>query len=149
MNSPDSVTPPRDAKRTPARGRILIAEDNQIIRQCLYLTLVKREFEVVSTADGQEALQAVSESATPFDCLITDHDMPRLTGLHVVRQLMLWQNPLPVLVLSGSLDELTRKSYGQCGVYLMLDKPSTGQDIIAAIEALIAYPNGTEEQHQA
>ena len=120
------------------RGRILVAEDNNIVRDCLFLTLKASGFEAVTTADGSEALELIEVSGQPFDGLITDHDMPRLNGLELVRHLKRRANPIPIMVLSASLDQRTRDQYHEAGVWMIVEKPSPGPDIITAVENLIS-----------
>ncbi len=120
-----------------SRGRILVAEDNNIVRDCLFLTLKAAGFEAITTANGSEALELVEESEQPFDGLITDHDMPRLNGLELVRHLKRRANAIPIMVLSASLDQRTRDQYHETGVWMIVEKPCPGPDIITAVGNLI------------
>ena len=65
--------------------RILIAEDDATSRTILQAVLTKGGYEVVSRADGLEALEAFKQSDAP-DLAIVDLIMPKLDGLELVRE---------------------------------------------------------------
>ncbi len=79
---------------------ILVADDNQEIRDFLGDILVKLgNFRVKSVGDGMSALSLVREM-TP-DVVITDHHMPGLSGLDLVRRLRLDRPELPIILMTG------------------------------------------------
>jgi PAS domain S-box-containing protein len=72
------------------RGRILLAEDNDSNRRVVGLRLMQIGAEVVTVANGREAIDAVraaEEQGTPFDLVLMDLQMPVLDGYEATRQL--------------------------------------------------------------
>lgn len=81
------------------RQHILIADDDETIRNLLDTTLSREGYQVACTKDGEEAWAQLKAGKT--DLLITDHDMPRLKGLDLLRRLRLHSLRLPVILISG------------------------------------------------
>jgi CheY-like chemotaxis protein len=81
------------------RLRVLVAEDQELVREVLAGLLRSLGHEVIAAADGQAAL--VLAGSTSFDLLLTDVSMPRLTGPALAQALRAQRPSLPVIYLSG------------------------------------------------
>ena len=80
--------------------KILIAEDEPIMRKTLELRLKKDGHEVIAAADGREALQRLSD--TNPDLVITDIMMPYASGLEIVGEVKKRSDKkIPVIILSS------------------------------------------------
>ena len=66
--------------------KILVADDDRVVRRIVVAKLSGLGYEVADVPDGQEALERVWEGEVP-ELLITDSLMPRLNGLQLVRNL--------------------------------------------------------------
>ncbi|OGO33996.1 MAG: hypothetical protein A2Z16_10260 [Chloroflexi bacterium RBG_16_54_18] len=104
--------------------RVVLAEDNEIIRRGIRNLLIKaRDIEVVGEAkNGVEALRLV-EALLP-DVLLLDVEMPLLNGMEVARQMRKGGNNTPILVLSAYDDReyiLEMLANGAAG-YLIKDE---------------------------
>ena len=79
--------------------QILAVEDEKAVAQILAVILGGPMAKVSRAGDGWEALIKVGATARPFDVIITDHRMPRMGGLELVRRLRAaefrGQNPRP------------------------------------------------------
>lgn len=64
-----------------------------------------------SAVDGEEALAKMDATGDPFDVVITDNNMPRLSGLELVRELRGRNFPGEILVLSVHLSEENTQAY--------------------------------------
>ena len=113
--------------------RILIAEDETIIRLDLRDLLERAGFEVCAEArDGEEAV-ALARSERP-DLAIMDVKMPRLDGLEAARRI-LEENPIPIVMLTAyGQEELVSRAV-EAGVFGYLVKPFREQDLLPAIHA--------------
>ncbi len=116
--------------------RILTVEDETAVAQLLALVLCGPRCRVTTACDGAEALAKVAAAARPFDIVITDHQMPRVTGLEMVRQLRAQDFAGKVVVLSAFLNEENVRNYAALGVDLMLAKPFDVDELRHAIEIL-------------
>jgi two-component system, response regulator PdtaR len=112
--------------------RILIAEDETIIRLDLRDLLVRAGFEVCAEAkDGEEAVE-LARSEQP-DLAIMDVKMPRLDGIDAARQI-LEERPIPIVMLTAyGQDEVVSRAV-EAGVYGYLVKPFREQDLLPAIQ---------------
>ena len=111
--------------------RILVAEDETIIRLDLRDLLEHAGFEVCAEArDGEEAVE-LARSEQP-DLAIMDVKMPRLDGIEAARRI-LDERPIPIVMLTAyGQDELVSRAV-EAGVFGYLVKPFREQDLLPAI----------------
>src|SRR5205085_1726883 len=113
--------------------RILVAEDETIIRLDLKDLLERAGFEVCAEArDGEEAV-ALARSERP-DLAIMDVKMPRLDGIEAARRIQ-DERSIPIVMLTAyGQDELVGRAV-EVGVFGYLVKPFREQDVLPAIRA--------------
>jgi response regulator NasT len=113
--------------------RILIAEDETIIRLDLRELLERAGYEVVGEArDGEEAVE-LALSETP-DLAILDVKMPKLDGIDAARRILA-ERPIPIVILTAyGQDELVARAV-EAGVFGYLVKPFRETDLLPAIQA--------------
>ncbi len=111
--------------------RILVAEDETIIRLDLRALLEHAGFEVCAEArDGEEAV-ALARSERP-DLALLDVKMPKLDGIEAAKQI-LHERPIPIVMLTAyGQDELVQRA-AEAGVFGYLVKPFREQDLLPAI----------------
>ena len=68
-------------------GRVLVADDDPVLCALCQATLWAEGWEVELAADGDEALEHIAASATPFDCVVSDVNMPGTGGLALLDQI--------------------------------------------------------------
>src|SRR5213593_4380080 len=112
--------------------RILVAEDETIIRLDLRSLLEASGFEVCGEArDGEEAV-ALARELEP-DLAIMDVKMPRLDGIEAARRI-LDERPIPIVMLTAyGQEELVSRAV-EVGVFGYLVKPFREQDVLPAIQ---------------
>ena len=110
---------------TAPRGdeRVLLVEDEPMVRSAHRRLLSSLGYQVTAVADGQEALQALRDAAAPFDLVMTDQTMPHLTGIELARALRTERPGLPVLLCSGFSDSPEEAAAKEAGVAACLQKP--------------------------
>lgn len=86
--------------------------------------------------DGLSAWARMSQDLGHFDMLITDNQMPGLTGLKLVEQLRQTEYPGRIVVYSGGLSALDAASYRAFGVDLVIPKMTPATDLLIAVESL-------------
>src|SRR5881227_4147600 len=111
--------------------RILVAEDETIIRLDLVEMLARAGLEVCAEArDGEEAVALAREHAP--DLAIMDVKMPRLDGIEAARRI-LDERPIPIVMLTAyGQEELVHRAV-EAGVFGYLVKPFREQDLVPAI----------------
>lgn len=107
---------------------MLLAEDDDVLRDILCSLLRLRGHEVVGVADGQAAIEAARER--DFDILITDVSMPRMSGPEAAAYIRKTAPALPVVYLSGYPDAEVDK--WPVGVFVR--KPAKLDELTAAIQ---------------
>jgi AmiR/NasT family two-component response regulator len=112
--------------------RVLIAEDETIIRLDLRALLERAGFEVCAEArDGEEAVQLARE--TEPEVAVLDVKMPRLDGIEAARRI-LDERPIPIVMLTAyGQEELVSRAI-EAGVFGYLVKPFREQDLLPAIQ---------------
>ena len=114
---------------------VLIAEDDADVCMVLKRVLTVATFSVVTAPDGASALDLTV--AHHPDVVLTDLDMPGLTGLQLTEALRRHpvEHGVPILILSGSLQRGDPRAAvaGACDVRL---KPFTNRDLVAAVQHL-------------
>lgn len=124
-------------------ARILVVDDNSILRGILEAILSHAGYCTDSAGDGEEALTMLA--AGNFDLVLTDGNMPRLDGCGLVRALRASGNPIPVMMVSGSLaggGKLPADVHTEVAV--ALSKPAMPCDVLAAV-AHVLRPRATAQ----
>jgi DNA-binding NtrC family response regulator len=87
--------------QTSRSHRILVVDDESAMRELITAVLVGCGYQVDTAENGAVAWEALQ--AKPYDLLITDHNMPKITGVELVKSLRLAHMALPVVMVAGIL----------------------------------------------
>jgi two-component system OmpR family response regulator len=119
------------------RPRVLVADDDDLLRRFLVTGLRAAGFDVVAAADGSEAL-GLFRGQGPFDVLLLDEEMPQASGRAVLKKLRSEGETLPVVLFSGSLT-LTDAEQHALNVGPVVHKPCGLAGLVEALcQALAA-----------
>jgi DNA-binding response OmpR family regulator len=115
--------------------RILVADDDDDIRVFSDWVLTAYGYRADTAADGADAWKALR--ARSYDLLITDHNMPKVTGIELVRTLRSERISLPVVLMSGTLPEeaLVQNSSLQLAGTLL--KPFTMEELVGTVTKVL------------
>jgi Response regulators consisting of a CheY-like receiver domain and a winged-helix DNA-binding domain len=116
--------------------QILAVEDEKAVAQILAVVLGGPMAKVSRAADGWEALIKIAASPKPFDVVITDHRMPRMSGLELVKRLRARKFTGKILVLSAHLSDDDIRGYEELHVDMMMSKPFDFEEIQSAVAVL-------------
>ena len=120
--------------------RILVVEDEPILRSQLRDQLEARGYSVDAAADGEEGLYLGREY--PMDLAIIDLGLPGISGIELIRQLRKLQRPFPILILTAR-DAWQDKVEGlESGADDYLTKPFHTEELLARINALLRRAAG-------
>lgn len=119
-------------------GRLaLVVDDNADVLRVLSAFLEQAGAEVVPCADPRDALQAVRDDPGMWDLLVTDYDMPHLTGADLAQAVHGIAPGLPVLLITALPDWRSRVGKANPRFAGVLGKPLTRSDLVTAAEAAI------------
>jgi CheY-like chemotaxis protein len=116
--------------------QILVVEDEKAIAHMIAMVLGGPAAKVARAANGWEALIKIGATARPFDVVITDHRMPRMTGLQLVRRLRAKNFDGKILVLSAHLSDEDIRAYEELSVDMMMSKPFDFDELQQALAVL-------------
>jgi two-component system response regulator PilR (NtrC family) len=116
--------------------QILVVEDEKAVGHMIAMVLGGPASKVVRANSGWEALIKIGATAKPFDVVITDHRMPRMTGLQLVRELRARTFGGKILVLSAHLSDEDIQAYEDLGVDMMMSKPFDFEELQQAMAVL-------------
>lgn len=102
---------------------ILLAEDERSVAFSISFALKADGHRIEIATDGEQALAKLTAEPGAFDLLITDNNMPRVTGLELVRRLRETPFSGKILVLSAHLSVENRAAYSALRVDGMIPKP--------------------------
>ena len=89
-----------------------------------------------SYIDQREALAALRADPASFDLVVTDYNMPGMSGLDVAREVKSIRADLPVVVASGFIDEALQSQAAAAGVQEVIFKATAVEDLSAVIARL-------------
>ncbi|MCC7274536.1 MAG: response regulator [Alphaproteobacteria bacterium] len=123
-------------------ARVLLVDDDDLVRRTLAGMLEAAGHAVVSAAGGREALAILGDQA--FDLVITDIFMPGADGMETIRGIRAMSKSIPVIAMSGgpraaptmqSLAAIDHMEIAQMlGATKALQKPIRKADLIAAVD---------------
>ena len=125
---------------------ILVAEDDAVCRRINTKVLLRSGYAVDAAADGAAAWQALHTDS--YDLLITDNNMPKVSGLELLRKLRAARMALPVIVTTGTLpgEEFTRSPWFQPAATLL--KPYTGGELLRTVKKVLREADSTPDGSQ-
>ncbi len=132
---------------TPARGVVLVVEDEPAIADLLRMYLSREGFQVLVETDGQEALDAIAEHRP--SCILLDVGLPGVDGIEVCRRLRAKQDWTPVLFCTARDDEVDRVLGLELGADDYITKPFSPREVVARVKAVVRRARGPQAQSQA
>ncbi|GHF62335.1 DNA-binding response OmpR family regulator [Amycolatopsis bartoniae] len=122
------------------RSAVLVVDDNPMFRELLARGLALEGFEVATAPSGPEALVRLSERRP--DLVLTDVDMPGMTGLELVRTLREWDADTPVLFVTGRATDADEAAGFAAGGNGYLVKPFGWSELLERVQALLGSRSG-------
>jgi len=122
--------------------RILVVEDEELIREMIIAALKEKGYEAIPAKDGQEALNILQNTENPncdlpLDLIILDLMIPKIKGLDVCRLLRNQGSMVPILILSCLDSESDRVVGLEVGADDYLTKPFSMKELIARCGAIL------------
>jgi two-component system, cell cycle sensor histidine kinase and response regulator CckA len=116
------------------RGRLLIVDDETLVRSAIRKVLTRRGFVVDEAADGSQGLARVREATEPYQGVLLDLSMPGISGERVLEQLRITHPDLPVVILSGFVEDPAKVASASA----VLHKPLTSKMLVETLDRVLA-----------
>ncbi len=122
------------------RERVLVVDDSPAIRHLVADALTRQGFEITTAHDGRQALDAIALADEPFELVVTDYDMPHMTGFQLVHALKqdAETEELPILMLTARDTRRDRAQMRAAGLTAYLVKPFSADKCVAMVERMLA-----------
>jgi len=139
----ETPAPPMEVEPPQAGAtRILILEDEELIRQLIVRCLRKQGYEVVESKDGKETIRLYSEAmeaGTSFDLVLSDLTIEGgMGGIETMQALRQIDPKVRAVVSSGYSDAPAMANPGEYGFMAVLPKPYPPQDLIRTVASVLA-----------
>jgi DNA-binding response OmpR family regulator len=138
----------RSKLKPAAPKRILVADDDPVIRHLITTIIKQQEYEAVVVNDGREAYR-ILQTDSQFRAAIFDMTMPYLEGLDLVRYMRSERRlmRIPIMMITGEQDIKLMASSFSAGAAAFLPKPFTPEQLQSAIRMLLG--NGSSIRRAA
>jgi two-component system, OmpR family, phosphate regulon response regulator PhoB len=116
---------------------VLVVDDEPVIRALVRASLEHSGWQVREAVDGEEALAASTRDRP--DVILLDAALPKVPGIEVCRRLrqVADTSDIPVVLLSGFIDEAQAEAAQQAGATGFVAKPFTPSELIEEIEQVV------------
>ena len=136
--APAPIAPPRPAPPGKGRGeRVLVVDDDEVVLLMLETLLRRAGYEVTAFVDSPAALAAARARPGDFDIVVTDHNMPALSGLQLAREIVVAAPALPVVLASGFLDDKLRAAASEAGAAAVIGKEFTAESLSELLQSVL------------
>ncbi len=136
---------PRQSPSPPAL-RILVVEDDSAILRLNAEVLSRSGYEVDTAADGVAGWEALQ--ANDYDLMITDNNMPKLSGIELLKKLRATRMEMPVIMATGTLpaEEFARSPWLRPSASLV--KPYTAEQLLQTVSKVLREAEVTADAPQ-
>lgn len=115
--------------------RVLIVDDEEMIRNFLVSVLSKQGQDCQTARDGLEALEKIKNNS--FDAVVTDIVMPRMDGITLTQETVKLYPDLPILVITGHAEEYSANSAIAAGAREFIKKPFSLPEFIIRFDKMM------------
>ena len=116
--------------------RILVAEDENSIREFIVINLKRNGFEVLEAENGQQALDIYNEYGGNIDVALLDIMMPIMDGLEVCKQLRKKSSTIGIIILTAKTQEMDKVTGLLVGADDYVTKPFSPSELMARVDAI-------------
>lgn len=125
----------------PGASFVVVAEDDHSLRELLTIALQRRQLDTIAVEDGLLALGEIErcwEQDLGISLLITDVQMPRLSGLELLSRLGAAHRPPPTIVISSFMSSDLRAEALGLGAQAVFSKPFDIRKFMAVVDRIVA-----------
>jgi PAS domain S-box-containing protein len=112
---------------------IMVVDDEENMRQAAEGTLTQFDYAVVTAVDGAAALALFAENREVVKAVLSDLAMPHMDGVALIRAIRNIDAGMPIIAMSGLIDESRAAELEGLGVDIILTKPFTAEQLLTAV----------------
>ena len=130
----------REAEEAP-RGngeRVLLVDDEPALARMNQRRLEALGYVVAADSDAERALETFRSRPGDFDVVVTDYLMPRMAGVDLARAVHNLRPDVPIVLLTGYMEELPEETIRAAGIRRLVNKPATMLELAGALRAVVA-----------
>lgn len=134
-----AASPPTERRGSGSNGEtVLVVEDEDALREVTRRLLTRQGYQVLSAANGAEAVVAAQTFQGPIDLLLTDVIMPQMLGKEAAQAISAARPEIRVLYMSGYAQPVLASEGRLEPNVTLLDKPFTEQELLAKVGDVLA-----------
>lgn len=119
-----------------SQKRILIAEDEDVIRDFVVINMRRAGYEVTDVESGEKALEVFTGNGGGFDIVLLDVMMPGIDGFEVCKQIRAASPSIGIIMLSAKTQEMDKVSGLMLGADDYIAKPFSPTELLARVDAV-------------
>lgn len=119
------------------RERIALVDDEKAVVDAGAQILAKLGYQVRSFTDPEKCLQEIAENPGSVDLLLTDLIMPHLTGDRLALEVKRHRPDLPVILITGRMEEVSVREMKRMGIHRILKKPFSAEELTQTIRKIL------------
>jgi PAS domain S-box-containing protein len=128
--------PAADPKSMEGKERILVVDDEELVRLVTKAVLAYRGYQIVEAEDGEDAVQKYERAPVPFDLVLMDMHMPRLNGHEALCRIREINPRAKAVILSGGVHE-PEEYIGHEKHVAFLHKPFENQELLRVVRRML------------
>lgn len=133
----ESASEPKNPELAQLRGRVLVVDDDISVARMMERTLEQRGLEVEVVTESKHAVDLFDLKADGFDLVVTDHQMPGMSGIDMAKQLIKMRPSLPVVLYTAYSDVTIGNRAREAGVVKVLHKPVDVHELLRTLDELL------------
>jgi PAS domain S-box-containing protein len=141
MHGPEQLPTDQPEPRRGGGQHVLYVDDDDVMVLMVEGLLMRAGYRVTTLSDPREALACLQARPGEFDVLVSDFNMPELSGLDLARAVAVLQPSLPVVITSGYVSESLRAEALHVGVYHVIQKEYTLEQLAEVVQRALAEPH--------
>lgn len=137
---PETALPMSSTGAIVRRGRVLLVDDDAMVRRTLESGMQRMGYEVFATDSGVNALRLFEARPMDFDVVVTDQMMPGMAGTELGRRVGQLPAKVPLILMTGYAAALNEPKVRAMGFMAMLMKPVTMEELECALQEALSLP---------
>lgn len=116
--------------------KILVVEDEDVIREFIVINLKRAGYEVVNVSNGEDALEIFNKDKNQFQVAVLDIMMPGIDGFEVCKEIRRNNKKMGIIMLSAKSQEMDKVSGLMMGADDYMIKPFSPSELVARVDAV-------------